>query len=142
MGALQAAIEVTDINDDFKKPVDMITADDLNGIAYDNLDAAVGSRHAGAPGYLMQSDLLTPLAPVIQVRGDTFTIRAYGDARNASGDIIARAWCEAVVQRSIDYLDTIDTADTAPKELTSSVNELFGRRFDIVSFRWLAPQSI
>lgn len=105
-------------------------------------DAAVGQATFGLPGWTRQADVLRPLAPILSVRDDTFTIRAYGDARDSSGkNIIARAVCEAVVQRTRDYVDPADEADleTYPE---SPANQKFGRRYVLMSFRWLSPSEI
>ncbi|MBK1825960.1 hypothetical protein [Haloferula rosea] len=101
----------------------------------------------GLPGFFTQGDLLTAIAPAITARGDTFKIRAYGEAERANGSV-ARAWCEAVVQRSVDYLDPTDAPTQPAIDVTNgeaTVNKLaptnlrFGRRFNVVSFRWLSP---
>ena len=104
-------------------------------------NAAVGYNAYGLPGWTRQADVLRPLAPVLSARDDTFTIRAYGDARDANGNIKARATCEAVVRRTRDYVDPADNAEitTLP---TSVMNQTFGRKFEIVSFRWLHPNEI
>ena len=87
------------------------------------------------------SDLLTPLAPVITTRSDTFKIRAYGEATR--GSETARAWCEAVVQRTPDYLDPTDTPETPVADLEpEGTNATFGRRLVLVSFRWLSPGEV
>lgn len=105
-----------------------------------NNDKPDTSRAAFAPGFLTQADLLTSLGPVLTARSDTFTIRAYGDVQNpATSSIDARAWCEAVVQRLPDYMETLD-AWSPPVAGTN--NEKFGRRFRIISFRWLATNDI
>ena len=58
--------------------------------------AAVGYNAYGLPGWTRQADVLRPIAPILSARDDTFTIRAYGDARDTSGKTItARATCEA-----------------------------------------------
>lgn len=103
--------------------------------------AAVGYNAYGVPGWTRQADVLRPLAPILSARDDTFTIRAHGDARDKEGNIVSRAVCEAVVRRTRDYVDSKDAADlaTAP---TSAVNKTFGRRFEMVSFRWLSPSEI
>lgn len=64
------------------------------------------------------------LAPQLAVRSDTFRVRAYGEALDPADRtrIEAAAWCEAIVQR---------TPAAAPDGL--------GRRFVVVSFRWLGP---
>jgi hypothetical protein len=49
--------------------------------------------------------------------------------------------CEAVVCRSRDFVDPVDDADIATPP-SSQVNKLFGRRFEIKSFRWLSPSEI
>jgi hypothetical protein len=103
--------------------------------------AAVGQATYGLPGWTRQADILRPLAPILTVRDDTFTIRTYGDARDRNGNITARANCEAVVRRTREYLDPADSAEitTAP---TKPVNATFGRRFELVSFRWLGLAEI
>ena len=103
--------------------------------------AAVGYNAYGLPGWTRQADVLRPLAPILSARDDTFTIRAYGDARDAAGKITARATCEAVVRRVRDFVDASDAAEitTLPN---APANKLFGRRYQIVSFRWLGPDEI
>lgn len=103
--------------------------------------AAEGSSVYGITGWPRQADVLRPLAPILSARDDTFTIRAYGDARDADGKILASTVCEAVVTRSRDYVDPTDTALQADPP-TSPVNKSLGRRFDIVSFRWLSPEEL
>jgi len=118
---------------------------------------------AGIPGYLMQQDLVQAFAPVMSVRSDTFVIRVYGEAdrkttsKVTSPIIEGRAWGEAVVQRVPDYIDQTDPALTKPSvikgvttplgdatplygrtgRIVGTLNESLGRRFRIVSFRWL-----
>ena len=83
---------------------------------------------------------------MISVRDDTFTIRSYGDARdrNDSSKILARAWCEVVVCRRADYTDPTDAREINPHsaQMISEVNKHFGRRFEILSFRWLNPKEV
>ncbi|MCU0780536.1 MAG: hypothetical protein MUF04_05465 [Akkermansiaceae bacterium] len=139
-GALQAALEDSkvDINRDYRGGGKEISAGDIGGTGYKFPEAAMGSRYQGTPAYINQADLLTPLAPVIQARSDTFLLRGYGEARSADGTrVTARAWCEAVVQRVPDYLDGTDLPETASDRLKSQVNKLFGRRFVLHSFRWV-----
>jgi hypothetical protein len=100
----------------------------------------------GAAGCLFQGDLLQALGPRLATRSDTFTIRAYGEATDDSG---ANANCviELVVQRTPEYLDN----NTQPHEriedlkstnVSKAVNSLLGRRFIIISARWLAKSEI
>ncbi|MEI7910936.1 MAG: hypothetical protein WCK77_14970 [Verrucomicrobiota bacterium] len=104
-------------------------------------DAAVGYSSYGLPGWTRQADILRPLAPVLTARDDTFTIRGYGDARDASGQVLAHAVCEAVVQRTRDFVDASEAAEilTPP---THPANKTFGRRFEIISLRWLAANEV
>jgi hypothetical protein len=72
----------------------------------------------------------------------------YGDARDSSGKIIlARAWCEAVVQRLPEYVDPTDRPEAAEgwpgsSDKLTPINTLFGRRLNIRSFRWLNSNEI
>lgn len=171
MGALQSAIDYDDamenpesgsINFNFKNGSDFrIKANDLGAAASDpdvskrfsTPEAAVGSRFAGIPGYVIQSDLLKPIANTLSVRDDTFRIRAYGESLDAAGKVIARAWCEAVVQRMPEYCDTANDATVPARNMSdsgvfsdnaalTSTNRLFGRKFVIESFRWLSGSEI
>jgi hypothetical protein len=112
---------------------------EVAGYGWKNSEAVTGNTGAGAPGEVTQGDVLSAIGSFVSVRSDTFRIRGYGDARDATGKITARAYCEAVVQRIPDYLDPAEAADAKP--LVGS-NLLFGRRFEIVSFRWLIPSEI
>jgi hypothetical protein len=145
-GAIQAALEdpkVT-INRDYRGAAREIDAASIAGTNYKFREAALGSRFQGTPAYINQADILTPIAPVIQARSDTFVIRGYGEARSANGlEITARAWCEAVVQRVPEYVDETDLPELAPALLRSQANRTFGRRFVIRSFRWLSgPEAV
>jgi len=92
-----------------------------------------------APGNLLQSDLLQSLGSAIATRSDTFTIRCYGEAIQSNGETGA-AWMEAVVQRLPDYIDE----SNAPEATTglSLINSTLGRRFRIISSRWLKTDEI
>jgi type II secretory pathway pseudopilin PulG len=103
--------------------------------------ASQGHRATLAPGWLSQADVLGVLGPVLAVRSDTFLVRAYGDAVNpATGAVTARAWCEAVVQRTPAYVDPADPPEAAAG--LTAANQACGRRFEIVCFRWLASEEI
>ena len=139
-GALQAAIDATDINRDFNE----VEVTEAKGEMFKNPKAGVGSMHTAAPGYLIQSDVLASLGNILTVRDDTFTVRSYGCVRNPNKAILAQAWCEAVVQRTMNYVDPSDNPDDAEynpdgtkgKGL-SNTNKVMGRQFRIVSFKWL-----
>ena len=93
--------------------------------------------------WLTQADILTALAPVLTPRSDTFLVRTYGEAINpATNATEGRAWCEAVVQRVPEYLDAADAPEVLPADLTSEVNRTGGRRFKVISFRWLTRADI
>ena len=154
-GALQAAIDWDEkhgrtpnpsdpesINGRFKGSADLIATSNISAFGYENPKAATGSRWAGIPGYVIQGDLLTPLAPVLAPRSDTFRIRAYGESRmTVTGRVESRAWCEAIVQRTPEFMDTTDLPE---KTLTSTValNQKLGRRFKIIHFRWLTSEEL
>lgn len=162
-GALQAAIDYDDqspdaksINRRFKDSSLMVKS---NTSIYPFPKAAEGSMYSGIPGYVVQSDILKPLGNSLVVRDDTFRIRTYGEATDSTGKVLARAHCEAIVQRTIDYVDSVANDPTVPAiqvdqngnvvekngkpdtEL-SLANQRFGRRFKIVSFRWLSASEI
>jgi len=119
------------------------------------------SKAWGVPGFLTQGDILHPLAPFMAVRGDTFTIRAYGES-SAGGVIQARAWLEATVERTpyyvdhessevsqasgngpIDCLTSINPATgTYERGQLSKANEKWGRKYKLKSFRWLQREEI
>ncbi|MBT8038416.1 MAG: hypothetical protein KJO21_12820 [Verrucomicrobiae bacterium] len=121
--------------------------DRLDGADYQFEKAAEGDSAYGAPGWMRQADILRPIAPILSARDDTFTIRAYGDARDRDGNILARAWCEATVQRSRDFFaledegGSVDYPDSVEPP-SIPVNQIFGRRYIIKSFRWLNSNEI
>lgn len=101
-----------------------------------------GYRSTGIPGWLTQADVLQVIGPSLTVRSDTFRIRAYGETLDpTTGETVARAWCEAIVQRLPNYVDPSDAPELRKDDL-KPVNFRFGRRFQTVSFRWLSPDEI
>ena len=93
--------------------------------------------------YLSQADLMTALAPIASVRSDTFVVRAYGEEVNpATGAVGAKAWCEAIVQRVPEFVDPVANAPEADFSSLNSTNQTFGRRFQVVNFRWLKSDDI
>lgn len=115
-----------------------------------NTDAALGlttTTMEFSSQWLTQGDILTALAPVLFPRSDTFVVRTYGEAVNpATNATEGRAWCEALVQRVPEYFDpsvaTGDAAEVAPSALVNTFNQTYGRRFKIISFRWLTRSDI
>ena len=140
-GALQAAIDATDINTLFNE---VEAAKPGNGDLFAFPKAEEGSIYTAAPGYLIQSDVLASLGNILTVRDETFTVRAYGCVRNVRNAILAQAWCEAVVQRTMDYVDPTNAPsdreyepDGSKGKGLSQANRIMGRKFRIVSFKWL-----
>jgi len=111
--------------------------------------AAEGSSTFGLPGWPRQADLLGRLAPILSVRDETFVIRAMGSAPVGNGET-AKAWCEAVYQRTPEYMDARVPAHEAPlgdqalgsETASRRVNVLLGRRFRLVAFRWLTAKEL
>lgn len=162
-GALQAAIDWDDFYSEYSgRPA---AAGDIainSGFKSDSIAkpnatfpfpiAANGSRYTGIPGYVLQADILKLLGNSLTVRDDTFLIRAYGEALNEKGEVVARAWCEATVQRTPQYVEH-DTDKNAPHQPAFSLDEnnrpvasqtlsqanlKFGRKLQVISFRWVA----
>jgi type II secretory pathway pseudopilin PulG len=101
-----------------------------------------GNRSTGIPGWLTQADILQAIGPSISVRSDTFRIRAYGESVDPNtGKVKARAYCEAVVQRTPQYTDPTNPPEQDSTALTKT-NATYGRKFIITSFRWLSPNEI
>jgi hypothetical protein len=62
----------------------------------------------GAPGIISQMDVLNSVGPNLAARSDTFVIRAYGEAFDNNGQSIGKAWVEVVTQRSSDFIALTD----------------------------------
>ncbi|MEP4076360.1 hypothetical protein [Haloferula sp.] len=136
-GALQEAIDRSELNE--SALVSSFSTDSYEASSQDNItpnDTAVG-----IPGYLTQADVLKSIAPVISVRSDTFTVRSYGDSKDASGNIIAKAWAEATVQRFPEFIESSDKPHTPIDEL-GEINQRFGRRLRVTSFRFISDAEL
>lgn len=96
----------------------------------------------GSTPYVDQADILRHMGSILTPRGDTFVIRTYGDSLDAQGNVVARAWCEAHVQRIPDYVDSTDDAHLKNSVLISEANKQFGRKFQIIAFRWLNSDEV
>jgi hypothetical protein len=152
-GPLQAAIDAAGINATLAagRLVYWPNADDGGsstvGPYADNRLTQGQSASTGIPGWLTQADLLQQIGPSLTSRSDTFTIRAYGevlDPLQTTPVVTGRAWCEATVQGFPDYVDPSSTGNVAiidPASATTN-NQQFGRRFRVVSFRWLTSNDI
>ena len=153
-GALEAAIDKAEINEKQNAvfpntflnqvPVTATDVSDPKLYSYKTPEATTGNPAAGAPGWVNQGDLLRILEPAATVRGDTFVIRVYGEAQDANKNIIARAYAEAVVQRVPEYVDPVDrpSLNAYNDPTAAAANKTFGRRFNVVSFRWLSNDEV
>ena len=138
-GAIQSALDSDDvtINKPFRTGNRAATGVEP-GLVFP--EAERGAAAYGIPGYVKQADILTPIAPLLSARSDTFVIRACGAKTNSAGTtVIAKAYCEAVVQRSPNYVDSSQDMNTPA---AGTINTTHGRRFEIVSFRWLSSSEI
>lgn len=100
----------------------------------------VNLRHSAIA--LTQGDVIAAISPFMAARSDTFVVRGYGDVRNpATGVIEGRAWCEATVQRVPDLVSNAAAAVADVINPPVAANP-FGRRFNIISFRWLTPDDL
>jgi hypothetical protein len=158
-GTLQQAIERAGLNDGLRGGDLSPSTTGFGKGAYEvgsnaadwaSIDHLRESKGAGLPTYLQQGDLLQALGSFLVARGDTFVIRAYGEARTPDGkQIESRVWCEAEVQRLPGYVNAADapeqpafTATGAANPALSEASRKFGRRFTVVSFRWLSPNEV
>ena len=121
---------------------------DSSGVPRNLLEEAIASADLNATvaefssQWLTSADVMTALAPLLFARSDTFLIRTYGDAVNAlTGEVEARTWAEALVQRVPAWVDPSQSEETASAALNET-NARFGRRFRIVAFRWLGADEI
>ncbi len=139
-GALQTALELSEANAPFYVDSEfIIDKDELSDPAPQPIQAFESAIASGLPGFLSQYDLMNRLGPAMTVRSDTFTIRAAGQHLSPiSGKPISTAYIEAVVQRRPEYVDPSNPVDTTvfDSSLTAS-NAQMGRRFQIISMRWL-----
>ena len=97
----------------------------IHGEAPDNLLAVENvATAANKPGWLMQSDVLSPLAPVTSVRSDTFVIRVMGESPKAEDQRFkSNAWIELTVQRVPEYVKSdLDSPHHRPHEPFEDAN--------------------
>ena len=145
-GALQSAITNANLNASPDGNATYL----YTGYAYadNSTDATgLGSRSMASPGWLTQGDVLQALGANLSARSDTFLIRTYGetlDPVNSTSNnpiVTGKAWCEAVIQRLPEYVDNAQSATLAPSS-ANITNQTFGRKFRVVSFRWLTSNDI
>ncbi|MDF3128122.1 hypothetical protein P0Y35_02815 [Kiritimatiellaeota bacterium B1221] len=151
MGALEAAIRASSINDGYitDRLADKgmsSSKNEINSKLRDRVDRN-SKVSEGVSGYVTQADILSVIGPILSARSDTFTIRSYGAYEDASGNVLSKAWCEAVVQRVPEYQDSHQNiSDFPPHENPANVDSYDTspprRKYEIVRFRWLDPEEI
>lgn len=151
LGTIQAAINEAGLNAGLSPTSGSVyldrTIQDVPSLAAAiKPESKVKDKLAGAPGYLLQSDVLQKLGPVLSARSDTFKIRARGE----SDDGVV-AYVEITVQRTPVPLAANNTSASQslpvnPKSVISGStydgNQFFGRRMNIVRTRWLTSDEI
>jgi hypothetical protein len=135
-GTLQAAIDRTDINDGFSRGYRTEDRTNLSDTDFIHPEALHGAVARGAPAFLSQRDLLVPLGPTLAARSDTFRIRAHGAQTNPVTGKVAEALVEMIVQRVPKKVNPGEDIQSP------SPDGSFGRRFEIVDFRWLSSADI
>jgi type II secretory pathway pseudopilin PulG len=142
-GALQAAIDdpSVSINRGFRNSLRQLDPAEIREMTPAFPEALEGPVAYGSTAYVNQADILRGLSEQLAPRGDTFIIRSYADSVDGSGRVVARAWCEAVVQRIPDYLDPTDSPHEKHPDITGT-NKFFGRKLQVISFRWLQPSEV
>ncbi len=102
-------------------------------------EAVLGSRSAGSTRWLTQGDILQRIGGMISARSDTFVIRSYGEIVAKVGGDHSGAYLEAVVRRVATPVVPL-ASDPLNPDPTATPD--FGRRFEIVSIRWLQESEI
>lgn len=146
-GAVQAAIDAAGLNSALEDEYPLDNGSDLPDVSFLNiadstrLDQTLlpATTAWGIPGHLTQGDILQVLGSSLRARSDSFVIRSYGESRDSDGSVLAKAWCEAVVQR---FPDPVDPDQAGLNPVAGPARVEFGRRFRVVSFRWLAADEV
>ncbi|MBK1858913.1 hypothetical protein ACFFOV_09560 [Cerasicoccus arenae] len=151
-GALQAALDDPSLGGDTSLAVNVINNPNVAGEAVtafrdfrnflpENLSSTDRSN-MGFPGYVLQGDILQQIGSFLTVRSDTFTIRAYGDVINPiTKEVTSQVWCEAKVQRTPEAMPGV-AQDASEMDELIQPSSTYGRRFEVVSFRWLESDEI
>ncbi|GEM_PF-1261546 len=115
----------------------------IAGAGLNSSIAAGGTPLGYASSYLTQQDILTAIAPYLTTRSDTFVVRAYGDAVNPfdASEVVARAYCEAIVQRVHQKHPREPDAPNAMTIAGANPGE-YGRQFRVIAFRWMTGDEI
>jgi hypothetical protein len=123
-----------------------ISEDNLGGGSIRNLEGEEllsASTVAGIPGWVLQGDLLQSLAPAMTVRSDTFIVRSYGSAGNGFNAQDVESYLELIVQRTPEYINPLqDNPSLAYENLEDQTNQKMGRRYKIISQRYLTASEL
>ncbi len=146
-GPVQAAIDLAGINSELEKEFPLDNRSDLPNVSFNGIADSTrlnqtllpSSTAWGLPGFLTQGDVMQVLGSTLRARSDSFVIRAYGDSKNADGVVQAAVWCEAVVQR---FPEPVDADGVGLNHVANSAGIDFGRKFRVVSFRWLNSDEV
>lgn len=166
-GALQAAIDQTSINKDLLQNYVIEKKEYVSGgpedkqkdygstyphLSFNGNTGKFGpkpdhhhwadSKLVGTPSFLTQADILQKIGSILAARSDTFVIRCYGDSVDSKGKILARAWCEAIVQRTTQPIEADDEGLNPHQEIATHPKAALGRKFKILSVRWLNPDEV
>ena len=145
-GALQAAIDNTSINGLQAGNTGLWEAPDLKPVpnfGQGDLELEQRPLSEGLSAFFMQADVLNKIGSMLHARSDTFTVRSYGSAQNEiNGSVDSQAYYEITVQRLPTYLDASLDSWELPVEGAPSLNNYFGRRYKIISERWLNGENI
>lgn len=152
-GPIEAAIQRSGINAEFDEHeilrIPNNPRDRLRNVSFDNMSDATRLEQTqkpdsvawGLPSYLTQGDIVQSIGSALRPRSDSFLVRAYGESVNAQGKVQARAWCEAIVQRTPEPINS-DSSGLNPVAKRGPDEIEFGRRFKLVSFRWLNAEEV
>ncbi len=136
-GAVQSAIDASIVNASYASRMAEASA----SLAFPEAEKSSPAAQ-GIAGVVKQGDVLTPIAPILSARSDSFILRGYGEKLDRTGTkVLARAYCEAVVERDREFTDAADSPEKITAQL-NRINQRFGRRFLIRSFRWLNANEI
>jgi hypothetical protein len=145
-GVLQAAIDNTSINGLQSGNTGLWQAPDLEPVpnfGQGDLELEERPLSEGLSAFFMQADVLNKIGSMLHARSDTFTVRSYGSAQNEiNGSVDSQAYYEITVQRLPTYLDASLDSWELPGEGALSLNNYFGRRYKIISERWLNVENI
>lgn len=102
---------------------------------YGTLEAAIRKSHLETK--ISQAELLECIGNLMTVRSDTFRIIAFGKIPRGPTQSSKMMWCEAVVQREFEFVESLQNQPTDAPENLSPINRALGRRFKVKHFSWM-----